>query len=150
AGKLHSRPKALALALESIFPMLWAMQNIKATTIMRKVLLTAINSFKAALDRSTLIPLNFGMAVKAKTTVATKTDGKPPAQTKPPAKTSAPMSKGAKCHQKQAAVAKDMKHKLTDLKADLVHCDQAAANTNEAVPVHANQHVAHPPTSQGN
>ncbi|KAJ2840480.1 hypothetical protein FBU31_000378 [Coemansia sp. 'formosensis'] len=133
-GAVHSGPEALALALESICPMLWVMQHVKSTTVMHEALLTAINSFKVALDGSMMIPLNFGMATKPKTSAASKTDGKTPAQTKAPAESSAPKSKGAKRHQKWAAAAKDMKCVLANLKADLAHHGQAAAPTPEAAP----------------
>ncbi|KAJ2812113.1 hypothetical protein H4S07_001622 [Coemansia furcata] len=149
-GAVHSGPEALALALESICVMLWVMQHVKSTTIMHEALLTAINSFKVALDRSMMIPLNFGMVTKPKTSAASKTDGKTPMQTKAPAESSAPKSKGAKRCQKWAAAAKDMKCKLADLKADLARCDQVAAPTPEAaptVPVQVNQHATHLPTS---
>ncbi|KAJ2822830.1 hypothetical protein GGI24_003835 [Coemansia furcata] len=152
-GTVHSGPEALALTLESICPTLWAMQRVKSTTVTHEELLTAINSFKVALDGSMLIPLNFGTATKTKTSAANKTDAKPSAQQKTSAESSAPKSKGAKRRQKRAAAAKDMKRELANFKADMARRDQAAAPTTEAAPAapaRANTRAHHPPTSQGN
>ncbi|KAJ2811151.1 hypothetical protein H4S07_002240, partial [Coemansia furcata] len=130
-GDLHSGPEALALALESICPTLWAMQSVKSTTVTREALITAIEGFKAALDRSTLTPLNFGIATKPKDKMPAATK---PAQTQATAEPANPKSKGAKHRQKWSAAAKDMKHEITDLKADLAHRDHAAAPATEAGP----------------